>query len=666
MHIAIKTKYQYSDCSKTSCPWQNYYKTITQPEYLEEKSNLKILQETGFCKPTTFGYTDSEFNRIFENKTFPTCSEYTGVTKEIMHIDSESRKLYMNCQGYYYIGGPAYDDIQGIYDYKGKAQMYTKPVVLDNNQEWAYGSCNDPAKIEGATYVIEENSQAKERTKKKMQEIFEEKGTRKDIRPMTVLNVFIDSVSRRNFYRKLLKTQEFLNEINGNGFRVYDFKMSSAIADNTLPNLFPLWAGEKMEDIPPEIRSENAKKDKDLIKSKSIWKYLKERGWITLFGSEFCNDYFAYGIGRRPSVDHHMSRFWCGARTLTHFDDTQRTLRCIGSKTSQHYLYNTTLQYIHMYQGLNKWAHIMSVAAHEDSGTLITVLDSDLKNFLKQALETQDDIVILLGADHGMRYGEWYKLDSGGQEHRLPSFFLIASQNIIDSLPYSNDIIEHNTKRLISKFEYRKTVEHLAMLPYDLNYLQNSSKPKANETSSLFLHKVSDERHCEDINIDAEYCPCPDFIDFVDFEENSLALDVANAGCYEINTYSVYNVDAGWKVCRKVTVKEIISAKWAIQDYKALIKVNFTINEVENVNFEVLAMVLGTYMKHKPRDEGYLFRVYYHNTKRLLRVQGISNNYHDESCSKVAAIKGIATNVCVCHELDDIYKNDPDLVGKIK
>jgi hypothetical protein len=215
--------------------------------------------------------------------------------------------------------------------------------------------------------------------------------------------------------------------------------MSSAIADNTLPNLFPLWAGEKMEDIPPETRSENAKKDKDLIKSKSIWTYLKDRGWMTMFGNEFCNDYFAYGIGRRPSVDHHMSRFWCGARTLTHFDDTQQTLRCIGTKTSQHYLFNTTLQYIRMYQGLNKWAHIMSVAAHEDSGTLITVLDADLKDFLKQALETQDDIVILLGADHGMRYGEWYKLDSGGQEHRLPSFFLIASQNIIDSLPYSNN-----------------------------------------------------------------------------------------------------------------------------------------------------------------------------------------------------------------------------------
>jgi hypothetical protein len=200
------------------------------------------------------------------------------------------------------------------------------------------------------------------------------------------------------------------------------------------------------------------------------------------------------------------------------------------------------------------------------------------------------------------------------------------------------------------------------MLPYDLTYLQNSDKPKANETTSLFLHKISDERHCEDIKIDAEYCPCPEFIDFIDIEENTLALDVANAGCYEINTYSVYNINSGWKVCKKVTVKEIVSAKWAIQDYKALIKVNFTINEMENVSFEVLAMILGTYMKHKPREEGYLFRVYYHNTKRLLRVQGISNNYNNEICSKMAEKIGIAPNVCICHEIDEIYKNNPDLI----
>ncbi|OMJ70720.1 hypothetical protein SteCoe_31250 [Stentor coeruleus] len=648
MYISTKENFSYSDCNKTLCPWQNYSITKTSPEYLEEKSNLKILQETGFCKPTTFGYTDSEFNRIFQNKTFPTCSEYTGVTKEIMHINSENRKLYMNCSGYYYIGGPAYDDIQGIYDYKDKGKLYIKSVVLDNSQEWAYGSCSDPKKIEGATYIIEENKQAKDRTIKKMNEIFEGNGTRKSIRPMTVLNIFIDSVSRKNFYRKLPKTQEFLNEINGKGFRVYDFKLSSAIGDNTLPNLFPLWAGEKLEDIPPEIRSENAKKDKDLIYSKSIWKYLKDRGWMTMFGTEFCNDYFAYGIGRRPSVDHHMSRFWCGARTLTEFGDTQQTLRCIGTKTSQYYLFNTTLQYIRMYQGLNKWAHIMSVAAHEDSGTLITVLDNDLYSFLKQTLETQDDIIIFIGADHGMRYGEWYKLDSGGQEHRLPSFFLIVSQNIINSLPYSNDILEHNTKRLISKFEYRKTIEHLSMLPYDLRYLQDSDKPKANESTSLFLHKVSDERHCDDIGIDAEYCPCPDFVDFNDME-NCLVLDVANAGVYEINTYAVYNANAGWKVCRKVTVKEVISAKWAVQEYKALVKVNFTINEVENVSFEVIGMVLGTFMKHKPREEGYLFRVYYYNTKRLLRIQGINSSYYNETCSILAEERGIAPNICVCY-----------------
>ena len=36
-----------------------------------------------------------------------------------------------------------------------------------------------------------------------------------------------------------------------------------------------------------------------------------------MFLAEFCDDYFAQGIGQRPQVDHLSQRFWCAAESLS-------------------------------------------------------------------------------------------------------------------------------------------------------------------------------------------------------------------------------------------------------------------------------------------------------------------------------------------------------------
>ena len=67
---------------------------------------------------------------------------------------------------------------------------------------------------------------------------------------------------------------------------------------------------------------------------------------------------------------------------------------------------NYTLQYVKNYQGINKWAHVMMVPAHENSGTVVSTLDEDLASFFKGLFETTDEFVVFLMADHGPRYGE--------------------------------------------------------------------------------------------------------------------------------------------------------------------------------------------------------------------------------------------------------------------
>jgi len=54
------------------------------------------------------------------------------------------------------------------------------------------------------------------------------------------------------------------------------------------------------------------------------------------------------------------------------------------------------------------------------------------------------------------------------QEHRLPAFFLIAKKQILDRIEHSMDVLTHNTKRLTTKPDLRRTLEFLSGYPYNL------------------------------------------------------------------------------------------------------------------------------------------------------------------------------------------------------
>lgn len=78
-------------------------------------------------------------------------------------------------------------------------------------------------------------------------------------------------------------------------------------------------------------------------------------------------------------------------------------------------------------------------------------------------------MLLFIMADHGMRYGDWFKLLDGSHEHKLPSLFIIGSNSLLDDIPFSYDILNHNSYRLTSKLDLNKTLRHITLLPYNQN-----------------------------------------------------------------------------------------------------------------------------------------------------------------------------------------------------
>ena len=185
----------------------------------------------------------------------------------------------MKCKGWYYLGNPSDKELLGNGEYTSEAKRYEKPVQLRKGEEWAYGSCSDPNIIEGVAYRNMRNPEVVNQVQAKMkqqQDLAFAVHQSNETRPLTVLYLVLDSVSREYFYRSLPRTLSFLQSLSPTAFKVFDFKTHNVVGDNSISNQYPTWTGEKYPYLNESQIAENIKNPTDLIESKAIWTYLRE------------------------------------------------------------------------------------------------------------------------------------------------------------------------------------------------------------------------------------------------------------------------------------------------------------------------------------------------------------------------------------------------------
>jgi hypothetical protein len=107
--------------------------------------------------------------------------------------------------------------------------------------------------------------------------------------------------------------------------------------------------------------------------------------------------------------------------------------------------------------------------------------------------------VILLQADHGMRYGNWFKEVEGFQEHKLPALFVIGPESYWERFEHAYDVLHHNSQHLTSKLDERATILEMANELYNLPPPPKSEK--LSHAISLVSEKAPTERTCQDADI---------------------------------------------------------------------------------------------------------------------------------------------------------------------
>ena len=238
-----------------------------------------------------------------------------------------------------------------------------------------------------------------------------------------------------------------------------------------------------------------------------------------MFGYDTVWNYFCDDIGKILYTDHSVLSFWSTAKQVFGYTDFITKQRCFGTKNAHRYLLDYTNQFVRNYSKHNKFGYIHISVAHEDSNTVYTTVDLDMKEFLEEFFDfysrNDEDFVLMIAGDHGKGVKGAENMNEQIYEIAKPLHLLITKQDFIKKIGIrTHKILQENTERLVSRLDWYVTLKHLAVLPYgNMEVYSESYKKLKNDSASshavsLFLEKVPDNRSCDDMKITKIYCFC--------------------------------------------------------------------------------------------------------------------------------------------------------------
>uniref|UniRef100_A0A7S3I9M7 Uncharacterized protein n=1 Tax=Fabrea salina TaxID=342563 RepID=A0A7S3I9M7_9CILI len=559
----------------------------------------------------------------------------------------------MDCpdgKGWYSLGiNPALEEL-GKNEYTFELKKYPgHPVELTKNEEYAYGTCSSKTEnLDQAVYKHRPKSSVLSKPKHS--------------KPLIILNLTLDSVSRRFFYRKLSKTVEFLNNLQG--YTAFDFKIHNVMGEWSASNVVPQVCGDILFKMHRERIYE------DLFYDNSLWKYANDSGFATMFIEEGCTDDLSKYLGRRLRVDHIVTSFYCAAGKFSGFKNNLPDQRCIGHHNSHVYVYNYISEFSKNYKGIHQWIYSHINTAHEKSGTVINTLDLDTLEFLKSYLQENKDsqVVVFLTGDHGMRYGDWFKKVDGAHEHRLPLGVVIASDSLLESIEGVYDTLTHNSRRLTSKLDLYTSQLHLVagtkkhITRDSKDYLKlKSTTSREYKPISLFLEKVPNNRTCEDVKIPSFWCSCLKMQEVKETEYPEFIYKIAQEVVYQINEETNSPKTSPYShICQKLSLKEITKLQ-VLATKEEYYKMQFTVNESDSALFETVVLVTSKKYNARNINEAYPFYPYFFRGKnfKVMYIRRVDS--YAGVCEDLCKAKMIEAELCICHPLEYILEKEPHL-----
>lgn len=589
--------------------WDNVHYSSSELASNTLNFEVKGLDESLVCKPLGFGYSKAQSDKIFNPLAdYPICEvinpEFIKYNKTHLINDCKSDSFYS-------LGLAPEDEVFGRVSYDFSWSNLNSDVET-KNREFAFVKCNEKR---NAGVFLKYNSEAVERARNISKSIEINLGIKKSGRPLTVFLIIFDSLSRYHMYRNFPQSLKYLNDSIGKGefkdhFIMHDFLINHAHGENTIPNMIPYLFGYSFNYHRLRLKNydyqnpEHEQAFKDIQKD-SIWKHYEKMGFITMFGFDIIWDFLVPAVGRKVLTDHVFTNFWKASSKVFGTDNYINKHSCFGSHDSHYYMLKYVQEYLKTYEGLNRFGYVHITTAHEKSGTIIKTVDDDLHQFLQSVLKQynankNEDIVLVLGGDHGKHVSETDYIREGWLENMLPSQMIISNKNFVQKMKMEK-ILNINKGRLISRPDWHLTLKHLSTSPYgflrkDSNlYKHWKTTTDTDNTISIFMEEAPATRTCKDLNIEQYLCVCLPYKEMTreEIEENIFIIEIISLAFQSINQ------NQNTAICQELSFNKVIyAAEREIGEGLTIYRLRVTINE----NIDVVFEIFGSTFSEKSKD----------------------------------------------------------------
>ena len=293
----------------------------------------------------------------------------------------------------------------------------------------------------------------------------------------------LDATSNFQFYRSFPKTFKFLRE---NQFVKFDFLNTHGF--NTPPNVKALMRGGNSG-------------------NPNILDVYKEYNWKTGFGNEYTYGTYGFPFGssgfKRPDylfAGNFFNKY--GGSDLTGLYTNDNHFGCFNGMPMSAHMLKFGEEIIQKVKE-NKIIFNAVNICHTSNSARCGFLDKFLLNHLQKIISEEENLTIILFADHGIHgsSASWPNTQYDGEQFRFGQReHLNPMLEIYTTNKNFRKMLNKNSYRLVSHLDLHKTI---------VNIVDEKHKENVDEHAfDLFTEKIFLNRTCKSANIPSKWCNC--------------------------------------------------------------------------------------------------------------------------------------------------------------
>ena len=346
-----------------------------------------------------------------------------------------------------------------------------------------------------------------------------------------ILFIYIDSLSRSHFFRKMKSVSHFFEKFNNKKNNTSNYESFQFLKYQTFKNDYYTSSIQTM------LYNKTKNQNKN-IQNIHILSFLKRNGYITGQSANVCSkEFFSYDFEKETNFfkntlleeyDHENIAMFCDP---FYFDDSKdknpdskyvkginsSIKRCLYGKNSFEYVLEYGYQFWSKYKNNKRFLRLGFFDGNEKTGEVIKYLDSYLHDFLYKLYKENylKDTILFIVSGQGNIYTDFFNNDDFEDfliEKYIGSLFIFVDKN-----NFSENNLKHiriNQQNMVTPYDIKET---LVSIMYN-NFPDETKKEEikieefSQKGKSLFNYINSKERNCEKYKqTTEEVCRCHNF-----------------------------------------------------------------------------------------------------------------------------------------------------------